>query len=109
MTVMSRRGMLAGTAFAAVGLTASHALAQASVEVVVPVAPPAPRVEVIPEIAVERREREHWVPGYWKWNGRAHDWYEGRYVVRPRAGAVWVPGRWEPRGSGYVYIDGHWG
>lgn len=109
MTVMSRRGVLAGVAFAGIGLTASQALAQASVELVVPVAPPAPRVEVIPEITVERREREYWQPGYWKWNGKAHDWYEGRYVVRPRTGAVWVPGRWERRATGYVYIEGHWG
>jgi hypothetical protein len=110
MNVISRRRLIAGTAVAAaVGLAATHVLAQqASIGIVVPVAPPAPRVEVIPEITVERRDREYWQPGYWQWNGRAHDWTEGRYVVRPRAGAVWVPGAWERQGDGWVYMDGRW-
>jgi hypothetical protein len=109
MSALSRRGLLVGAAVSAgVGLTASPVLAQASAKLIVPAPPPAPRVEVIPDIQAERRDREYWQPGYWKWNGHGHDWYEGRYVVRPRTGAVWVPGHWERRSGGWIYIEGHW-
>jgi hypothetical protein len=74
----------------------------------VPVEPPPPRVEVVPVVPMERREAEFWQPGYWRWNGHAHEWVEGRYVARPRAGATWVPGRWERRGPGWVYVEGRW-
>jgi hypothetical protein len=109
MTLLSRRALFAGAVLAGMGVAASRPLAQtASVEIVVPTAPPAARVEVIPEIPVDRRDREFWQPGYWRWNGHAHDWVEGRYVARPRTGAIWMPGHWERRGTGWIYVDGRW-
>lgn len=109
MTLLSRRALFAGAALAVGGFALSAVgQSQASIEIVVPVAPPVPRVEVIPEIPADRRDREYWQPGYWRWAGKEHEWYEGRYVVRPRPGAVWVPGHWERRGGGWIYIDGRW-
>jgi len=43
------------------------------------IAPPAPRVEVVPPPRVGYA----WTPGYWRWNGRRHVWING----------VWVPAR----------------
>ena len=104
MSLLSRRHLLA-----AVGaVTVAPAWAQQSAEVVVPLTPPRPRFEGIPEIPADRRDREFWQPGHWKWNGQTYDWSEGRYVVRPHVGAVWVPGHWERRGGGWVFIDGRW-
>ena len=105
---LPRRLLIGATLAAGIAAGAPPAMAQLSAEIVVPVAPPAPRVEVVPEIPVERRDREYWQPGYWKWNGQAYDWAEGRYVVRPRTGAVWVPGHWERRGGGWIFVDGRW-
>jgi len=109
MTPLNRRALFAGASLLAAGLTGpALAQSQASIELVVPVAPPAPRVEVIPEIPSDRRDVEYWQPGYWRWNGTAHEWHEGRYVTRPRAGAVWIPGHWDRKGQGWIYVEGHW-
>jgi hypothetical protein len=108
MTALSRRRLLAGLAGTTGSAMTLPVLAQQSAEAIVPMTPPRPRFEGIPEIQAERREREFWQPGYWKWNGRTYDWIEGRYVVRPFAGAVWVPGHWERRNGGWVFVDGRW-
>ena len=110
MNSVSRRSLLGGATVAAgVGLVTIPALAQLSAEVYVPVGPPPPRTEVIPVLPPERVEIEHWQPGYWRWNGREHQWVEGHYVARPKRGAVWMPGRWEQRPGGWVFVQGHWG
>lgn len=110
MTNFTRRSMLSGVTLATgVGLLSVPALAQLSAEVYVPIAPPPPRTEVIPVLPADRIEVEHWQPGYWRWNGREHEWINGHYVARPKRGAVWVPGRWEQRSRGWFYVDGHWG
>jgi len=110
MQNFTRRSLLGGlTVVAGTGVLASTAMAQLQAEIYVPMAPPAPRVEVIPTLPPERVEVEHWQPGYWRWNGHEYGWYDGRYVARPRRGAVWVPGRWEQRPRGWVYVEGHWG
>lgn len=106
MNHVSRRGLFGGMALAiGAGLIATQSQAQ---EIFVERAPPPPRVEVVPVLPPDRAAREHWQPGYWRWNGHEHVWVEGHYVVRPRPAAVWVPGRWEQRPRGWVYIDGHW-
>ena len=61
-------------------IAAPHGVTTASAAPVVEVriAPPAPRVEVVPA----RPSPHHfWVHGYWAWNGRAHVWVPGRYLV----------------------------
>jgi hypothetical protein len=57
--------------------------------VYVEVAPPAPRVEVVPQ----PRRGEVWVPGHWKWGGSQY---------------VWIPGHFQARRSGYIYVPEHW-
>jgi hypothetical protein len=103
---ISRRFLFASVAVMA-GAAAVASSAQAQ-EIFIERAPPPPRVEVIPVIPGERMEREHWQPGFWRWDGHEHVWVEGRYVERPRRGAVWVPARWEQRPRGWVLVEGHW-
>jgi len=61
----------------------------AGVDLIVKIAPPAPRVEVVPP----PRVGFVWAPGYWNWNGRSH---------------VWVAGTWVPERRGYVYVRPTW-
>jgi hypothetical protein len=70
---------------------------------VVLVAPPAPRVVVVPEA----RAGYVWAPGYWRWNGHEHVWIEGRWLPE-RRGYHWVPERWEQRRDGWHFEEGHW-
>ena len=98
-----RRGMMATAAMAIVGaLSISFAAAQDLI--VVPTAPPAPRVEVVPVVPTGRV----WQPGHWSYEKDNYDWREGKIVEPPRPGVTWNPGRWESRGSGWVYIEGGW-
>lgn len=70
----------------------------------VQVAPPAPRVVVVPAA----RRGYVWAPGYWRWNGRNHVWIEGRWM-RERRGEHWVPAHWEESRHGYWHFEqGHW-
>src|ERR1035438_1171197 len=72
--------------------------------VVAPSAPPPPQVEYVP---VAPGPYYVWAPGYWSWNG-GWVWVGGRYMSRPRPGAVWVGGHWGRHGHGYVWIGGGW-
>ena len=109
MNSLTRRGLLGGLTFAAgAALVAGPAVAQLQAEVYVPLAPPAPRVEVVPVLPAERIEVERWQPGHWRWNGQEHAWAEGHYVVRPSPRAEWIAGHWEQRPRGWVYVEGHW-
>ena len=106
MTSLSRRVLLGRVALAAgAAMIGRTAFAQV---IVVPAEPPPLRTEVIPVLPPDRVEVVHWQPGYWRWNGVAHEWVPGRHVERPRPGAAWVPARWERRPSGWVFIEGHW-
>ena len=69
----------------------------------VDVAPPPPRVIVVPAA----RRGYVWAPGYWRWNGRQHVWIDGRWM-RERRGVQWVPAHWEQRGNRWHFEDGHW-
>jgi hypothetical protein len=70
-----------------------------------PIAPPAIRVE---ERGRAPSERHFWVPGYHRWNGREHVWYNGRWEQR-REGYEYVGPRWQPhRTHHWQYMPGHW-
>lgn len=73
--------------------------------VVVDVAPPAPRYEVItPAPALGWL----WIAGYWGWRNNAHYWVGGHWEA-PRAGYRYVPHSWEPTGrGGYRERPGYW-
>lgn len=49
-----------------------------------------------------------WVPGYWHWNGRRHDWIRGHWAAPPQTGMVYEPARWENRGGRWFFVDGRW-
>lgn len=76
-----------------------------AVRVVVRVAPPALRHEVI----IARPGPRHvWIPGYWRWNGASHVWVGGEWRL-PEAGySRWVPGHWRRVPGGHEWIEGHW-
>ena len=85
------------------GAVALPTVGSARVYVDVDVAPPAPRVEVIPEA----RAGYVWAPGYWTWNGHRHVWVNGHYI-HARYGHHWVAASWEERHSRWHYVPGHW-
>ena len=72
-------------------------------DVIVRVAPPAPRVEVAPA----PRRGYVWVPGYWDYRGHRHVWIDGTWV-RERRGYRYVGPRWVERNGGYVIERGRW-
>ena len=109
MRNFTRRRLFSGLPIAAgVALLAVPAVAQLTAEIYVPMAPPPPRIEVVPVVPADRLTVERWQPGHWSWNGHEHTWTEGRYVARPSPRAEWIPGRWEQRPRGWVYVEGHW-
>jgi hypothetical protein len=76
---------------------------QARVYVDVDVAPPPPRVEVVPA----PRVGYVWAPGYWAWRGHRHVWVRGNWA-RERRGYHWEPHRWEERGGRWHFEEGRW-
>ena len=86
----------------ALGVIAFPAAAQ---QIVIDVAPPAPKVETVPAPVVG----QVWTPGYWRWEEprRTHIWVDGR-LQPERPGHKWVADRWVPRDQRYVYEPGRW-
>ncbi len=83
--------------------TAGPAVAAVNLNIDIGVAPPAPRVEVVPP----PRSGYVWAPGYWRWNGREHVWVAGHWM-RERRGYHWVPEHWAGREGRYHFEPGHW-
>ena len=92
------RGVVLGVA----ALVASIAN-QAYAAVIVGVAPPVARVEVVPAARVGYV----WAPGYWRWNGHRYYWVSG-YWVPARHGYRWVPSHWSAYGARWRYVPGYW-
>src|ERR1039457_1362039 len=82
---------------------AAPTLSPAAINVDIDVAPPAPRVEVVPG----PRAHYVWAPGYWGWRGHAHAWVRGHWI-RERPGYRWVPDQWVQAGPHWHYARGHW-
>ena len=87
------RKILVATAMAS---TLGSIAVPAAAAVYVQVAPPAPRVEVMPA----PRRGYAWAPGYWDWRGHRHVWVAGHWV-RERPGYAYMEPRWVER-------DGRW-
>jgi WXXGXW repeat (2 copies) len=105
----SRRLRRLARSLAAMGLLfavgAAARQAAADEQVVVRVAPPAPRVEVVP-----RAPSPHhvWAPGYWGWRHPVgHVWYGGHWIVA-QPGYAWEPAHWSERGGYWHFVEGHW-
>jgi hypothetical protein len=76
-------------------------------DVIITIAPPAVRTEVVPAPPGPPAAWV-WRPGHWQWNGAAYVWASGSYIQRERPGAEWVAGHWDHVGSNYVWVEGHW-
>jgi len=79
------------------------ATASAAVGVFVNIAPPEPRVEVIPP----PRAGFVWAPGFWDYRGGRHVWTKGHFE-RERAGYHWNESRWEQRDGKWALNHGGW-
>jgi len=99
---MLSRKALVMTAFALTAAVSSIA-SEAAVVVDVAVAPPEPRVVVVPA----PRAGYVWAPGYWRWNGARYVWADGRWV-HERRGYRWVPEQWVAAGPHWHFVPGHW-
>ena len=86
-----------------IGAIALPSASEARVYVDVDIAPPAPRVEVIPRARVGYV----WAPGYWRYAGHRHVWVRGHYI-REHRGHHWVADSCEDRNGRWHYSRGHW-
>jgi len=68
------------------------------------VAPPSPRVEIVPQVPYPHAV---WAPGYWEWRDGRHVWIGGHYRHH-RRGYVWAPRVWVHHGHGWHHRHGHW-
>lgn len=98
---MLKKTFLATLVVASLG--AATAAPSASAEVFVRVAPPAPRVEVVPA----PRHGYAWVPGYWDYRGHRYVWVQGTWV-RERPGYRYYSPRWVQRDGRWVMERGRW-
>lgn len=97
-----RMQVLAGGCLLAIGAALAPGTGQAG-ELIIGVAPPPLRVEVVPRARVGYV----WSPGYWRWTGHRHVWVAGRYV-HGRPGWHWVPAHWVAYGPRWHYVPGYW-
>jgi hypothetical protein len=100
---MPTRKLLLATLWLAATASIAPVVSSAAVNIDIDVAPPAPRVEVVPE----PRHGYVWAPGYWEWRGHEHVWVAGHFI-RERHGYHWVPDAWVGNGPHYHYARGHW-
>ncbi len=78
-------------------------VAPAAVNFDVVLAPPAPRVEVVPA----PRPGYVWAPGYWGYDNRHYVWHGGTWQ-HARPGEHWVAHNWEQHGDRWHLNQGHW-
>jgi hypothetical protein len=71
--------------------------------IIVRMAPPAPRHEVVPP----PRHGYAWVPGYWNWNGHRYVWSRGHWE-RERVGYVYHQPEWVQDGRRWRFNRGGW-
>src|ERR1044071_4636986 len=98
--VMLKKILLATMVAESVGISVPNV---ASAAVYVEVAPPAPRVEVVPA----PRRGYAWVPGYWQWRHGRYVWVSGTWV-RERPGYHYVSPRWVEHGGRWYMEEGRW-
>lgn len=98
MTILKR----SKAALATAALLLSPAVFAQAV-IVAPIAPPPPRVEVMPA----PRPGYVWQRGHWRWAHGRYIWVPGHWRLR-HAGYRWVPGHWVQRGPHWRWIEGHW-
>ena len=88
-------GLISGASVSLPGL--------ADVDVHLNIAPPPPRVEVVPA----PRAGYIWSPGHYVWRDGRHVWVAGNFVAE-RPGYVYVAPRWVERSGRYYYQAPRW-
>src|SRR6185436_10360898 len=96
---MIRKTILAAMFAASIGAAATSA----SAVVYVRVAPPEPRVEVVPE----PRHNRTWVAGHWQWKNHKHVWVKGAWV-KDRPGYRYNQPAWAERDGKWYMTQGHY-
>ena len=96
---------LAAAVVLAVGSLGFAAVAQAErvYDVEIGVAPPPPRVEIVPA----PREGYIYEPGHYVWNGSEYVWTDGQFI-QYREGHEYHPSMLERRGDRWHFRTGHW-
>jgi WXXGXW repeat (2 copies) len=97
-----RKSLLVAMCVASLG-AASVPIAAGAAEVYFNIAPPAPRVEVIPA----PRSGHLWVPGFWDARANRHVWVRGHWE-RERRGYRFVEPRWVQRDNRWLLERGRW-
>jgi hypothetical protein len=85
------------------GSLGSIAAPATSAILVVRQAPPAPRVERIPEA----RRGQIWIPGHWDWRSNRYVWVKGKFM-RDRKGYMYDQPTWEERDGRWHRVGGNW-
>jgi len=76
-----------------------------AIEMVAPVAPPPPRVEVI---SAPPSHEYFWVYGHWRWDGHSHQWQDGHWE-KHHDHEHWVGAKWSQGDHGvWQFQEGHW-
>ena len=97
-----RKTTLAALAAATMAVAALP-LPSSAADVYFNVAPPAPRVEVVPA----PRAGHLWAPGYWDARGHRHHWVAGHWE-RERRGYRFVEPRWAERNNRWYLERPRW-
>ena len=82
------------------GISSGSALART---VIIEVAPPPARVEVVPAL----HRGYAWAPGHWAWQRDRHVWVSG-HTMRARSGYAWAPDRWNEVNGRHEFQPGRW-
>jgi len=96
---MIRKLMLAAILAGSLGTIATTAAAV----IYVRVAPPEPRVEVVPQ----PRRNHVWAAGHWEWKNRQHVWVAGHWV-KARQGYRYNQPAWAERDGRWYMTRGAW-
>lgn len=96
---MMRKVLFAAVFAASIGSIATPASAITYVRV----APPEPRVEVVPA----PRANRVWVAGHWEWKNRRHVWVAGTWI-RDRSGYRYNQPAWVERDGRWYMTRGAW-
>ncbi len=75
----------------------------ASAAIIMQVAPPPPRVEIVPA----HRPGYVWVDGHWGWRNHQHQWVQGKWI-RNRQGYYYNQPVWVERDDRWHYQSGNW-
>ncbi|HEX8951159.1 MAG TPA: hypothetical protein VF945_04905 [Polyangia bacterium] len=98
------RGILVAGALC--GALVSSPARAAPMGIVVPVGPPAARVER----RIPRRPAPTfvWIGGHWAWRAGRSVWVGGAWAPPPRPEWRWEPARWSFESGHWVYYEGYW-